>query len=132
MDDHTVTLTIPDELYQRLKWRSEATNQNLEALILKTISNGLYMEETGLPPEFAAALVAAEQSGNDADLRLAATPHSSNFQAAIEDLREQLKRPDISPLEKRKLEEILSSFEMREQFRSKAEDALKRRGRRLD
>ena len=129
---HRMALDISDELYQRLKWRAEATSQNLEALILKTISNGLYMEETDLPPELAAALVAFEQSDNDADLRLAATPHSPEFAAGMEDLRERLKRPDISPFEKRQLEEILHSFEAQEQFRSKAEEALKRRGRKLD
>ena len=127
-----LALDIPDELYQRLKWRAEATSQNLETLMLKALANGLYMEETDLPPEFAAALVAFEQSDNDADLRLAATPHSSEFAAAIEDLRERLKRPDIPPFEKRQLEEILHSFEAQEQFRSQAEEALKRRGRKLD
>ena len=123
----TITLEIPDDLYQRLKLRAAATNQPLEAQILKTISSGLYMEETDLPPEFAATLAALEADGDIEMLRIAATPNSPGLEAALQEMRERQNSPDVSPAEKRKLEEILYQYDIKEQFRSQAEALLRQR-----
>ncbi len=123
----TITLEIPDDLYQRLKLLAAVTNQTLEAQVQKVISSGIYMEETGLPPEFAAALVALEADGDIEMLRIAATPNSPRMEAALQEMRERQKSPDVSPAEKRKLDEIMYQYDMKERLRSKAAELLKQR-----
>ncbi len=127
MTHRTVTLDIPDDLYQRLELLAAAANQTLEAQMLKVISAGLHMEETGLPPEFAAILVGLQADGDIEMLRIAAQPNSPRMEAALQDMREQVKNPDMNPAAKRKMEEILYQYEMKDQLRQKAAELLKQR-----
>lgn len=127
MAHQTVTLEIPDDLYQRLKLLAAATNQTLEAQMLKVFSSGLSMEETGLPPEFASILVGLQADGDIELLRIAAQPNSPRMEAALQDMREQVKNPDMNPAAKRKMEEILYQYDMKERLRQQAAELLKQR-----
>ncbi len=127
MAHQTVTLDIPDDLYQRLNLLAASTNLTLEAQLLKVIASGLYMEESGLPPEFAAVLAGLQQGGDIEALRFAAQPNSPRLEAALQDMREQVKSPGMNPEAKRKMEEILYQYEMKERLRQKAAELLKQR-----
>jgi hypothetical protein len=127
MDNQTVTLTIPGDLYQRLELLAAASNITLEEQILKVISSGLYNEESGLPPEFAAVLASLEAGGDIEALRFAAQPNSPRMEAALQDMREQVKNPNMNPAARRKMEEILYQYEMKDQLRQKAAELLKQR-----
>jgi plasmid stability protein len=122
-----VQVNIPDDLYQRLKLRAAATLRTIEEQVVKTLEAGLYMEESDLPPEFAATLAALEASDDIELLRIAATPYSPRMTAALQEMRERQQRPDISDAEKRKIAEILYQYDMKELLRSKAEALLKQR-----
>lgn len=126
MTYRTITLNIPDGLYQRLAQRGGATNRTLEEQILKTLSSGLFVEEGELPPEFAAIIAELEASDDSELLQIAATPNSPRLEVALQDMRSRLKSPDISLDEKYKLEEILFQYDLKERVRSTAADRLKR------
>jgi plasmid stability protein len=120
---------IPDDLYQRLRLRAEATQRSLEEQLVKTLSAGLAVEESNLPPEFAATLAALEASDDMDLLRMAAAPNSPGLEAALQEMRARQNSPNVSPEEKRKIEEILYQYDMKERLRTRAAALLKQRSR---
>ena len=66
MSTATVTLALPDALYQRLKGAALATKQPLEEVMLRALSLGSPPSWDDVPPEFQLDLAGLENMDDDA------------------------------------------------------------------
>src|SRR4051812_16028299 len=66
MSNATVTLALPEELYQRLKGAALATKQPLEQVLLRALSLGSPPGWDDVPPEFQLDLAGLEKMDDEA------------------------------------------------------------------
>jgi plasmid stability protein len=123
-------VTIPDDLYQRLQRRAEARQRTVEAELAKTLATGLLIEEDQIPPDFAAIFTDFEATDDDALLQAAASPNSAQMEAALHEMRARQERADLSPAEKRALDNLLYQYNLASLMRFKAAALLRQRRRR--
>ena len=74
MANQSVTLSIPEDIYVRLKRRAEQTQRSVEAELLEVVAKELPMEDSVIPVELTVELAAIVQL-NDKVLWKAARSH---------------------------------------------------------
>ncbi len=126
-------VAIPDDLYQRLQRRAAARQRTVEAELAKTLATGLLIEEDQIPPDFAAIFTDFEETDDEALLLAAASPNSAQMEAALHEMRVRQERADLSPAEKRALDNLLYQYNLASLMRFKAAALLRQRhGRHID
>jgi hypothetical protein len=125
-------LSIPDDLYQRLKQRAEETQRTVEAQLVKTISAGLIVEEEELPTDITDALAALETADDEALWRAARSRVPLEMAREVQKLKRKQQRVNLTEAERQKLDELLHQYDLVMLIRAKAAALLKQHGHDVD
>lgn len=79
MSHTTVTLNIPDSIYQRLLQTAQATQQSLESVLLLVLQVGSPPDWQDVPSEFQAALAALDRLDDQALWQIEATSQKRRY-----------------------------------------------------
>lgn len=82
----TITLELPDQLHQRLLSTAQATQQTLEAVILRALTVGSPPDWTDVPEEYQSDLAALDRLDDKALLKIAHASKSSEDMARYDEL----------------------------------------------
>ncbi len=130
MDPQVVTLNLSESLYQTARRVAEATGKSLEAVLQASIAHALPPLDD-VPPDEAAELAALALL-DDADLwRIARTTLSTKEQAELHDLLDRQGAGDLTPAERRRLQELLEAYGRLTLRKAHAYLLLARRGYRV-
>jgi hypothetical protein len=127
MSDQTVTLSIPADIYDRLKRRADALGRSLQDEIVETLQASL--PEPDVLPSYLAEAVSPLSFYTDQELWQAARSRLPEADAAeLENLHHQRSRGGLSDTEQRRLAELLRRYERSVLVRAKAAELLQQRG----
>ena len=84
----TITLELPDQLHQRLLRTAQATQQSLEAVILRALTVGSPPAWNDAPEEYQSDLAALDRLDDNALLKIAQASKSSEDMARYDKLLE--------------------------------------------
>lgn len=127
----TVTLNIPENLYQQLRRQALANKQSVDELAQQTLSRFLpaMLEiEDDLPPKLQDELKAMEQLSNAALQSLASGQLGGKELDELEQLRESQKVRSLTDQEKQQQEKLLTLYDELLLRRSHAAVLLQARG----
>jgi plasmid stability protein len=122
----TLTLNIPDNLYQRLKERAEAAHRAIEEEVLTLVTTAIVDDE--IPSDIREAVVALSRL-NDEELCQAARSHLSKRDSKeIETLQFKRQREGLTETEKSRLSQLLHQYDKVFLVRAHALGLLHERG----
>lgn len=130
MSDNTVTLTIPDRLYRRLRLIAETTHRPIADILLESAAAMLPLAEadTDLPTPIADELTAMRVL-SDAALWQATEPTlTAEQQTRLSDLSRQRVERSLSPAEETELHQLLAEYDRSVLRRAQALALLSLRG----
>ncbi len=130
METTTVTIDIPERLYRRLQWVSEATNRAIPDVLIATTEAvfARNTDDTGLPDELADEL-AAMQLFSDQALWDATKPIlSTEQQERMRELSQEQQERVLSPVEQDELRGYVSAYDRAVLRRAQAFALLALRG----
>ena len=104
MSNATVTLALPDALYQRLKGAALATKQPLEQVLLHALSIGSPPSWDDVPPEFQLDLAGLEKMDDDALWAIARSRREPAEFVRYDELLEKNAGALLTPAERDELE----------------------------
>lgn len=96
----SITLQLPERLYQRLVSTAQATQQPLEAVILHALEVGSPPDWDDVPEEFQADLAALDRLDDNALWSIARGHHTSSNTARYDELLELNRENRLSDAEK--------------------------------
>jgi hypothetical protein len=102
----TVTLCLPDVLYQRLKDAAVATKQPLEQVMLRALNLGSPPSWDDVPPEFQVELAGLEKMDDDALWAIARSRRSPADFVRYDELLDQNAEGLLAPAEHDELERL--------------------------
>ncbi len=105
MSTATLTLALPDALYQRLERAAAATKQSLEDVVLHALRLGSPPAWEDVPPEFQVDLAALEKL-DDETLRKIATSRMSGDASRRDELLAANAEGGLSPAERVELQRL--------------------------
>lgn len=130
MDTKTVTLQIPEPLYERYKQWAEQSNRSIEEEVLEVVSASAPPE--GISPDLAKELEALKLLGDKALWNVAAKSHltarESQKVAQLNSKQQREGADSLSPEEVQTKNELLYQYERRMLIRARALLLLKQRG----
>jgi hypothetical protein len=106
MSTATVTLALPDALYQRLKGAALATKQPLEQVLLRALSLGSPPSWDDVPAEFQLDLAGLEKMDDDALWAIARARREPAEFARYDALLEENAAGRLTPAERDELEDL--------------------------
>jgi len=126
----TVTLTLPDKLYEPAERTAQATNQPLEAVLLTALQASLPPLE-GLPADMAAALLELEALGDEAlwEAMLETVPDQQ--QQELEDLLQRNQAGALTDIDSERLAALQHAADVVMLRKARAAVLLRFRGRRI-
>jgi len=130
----TVTLNIPENLYEQLRRQAQANKQSVDELAEQTLSRFLpaMLEiEDDLPPILQSELKAMEQLSDAALLSLASGQLGSKELEELEQLRESQNARPLTTEEQQRQEKLLTLYDELLLRRSHAAVLLQTRGHNL-
>ena len=128
MPAQTVTLTLPEPLYERAKETAQAVDRSLEQVLTQSIALSLPALETDLPPDVRSELVALPLLSDDELWAVARSRMDESKQAHLEDLAEAQKHRLLTPAEQSDLTRLMDEAERMMLRKSEAYRLLARRG----
>lgn len=128
MTDYSVTLTVPDYVYDRAKRVAEETAQPIEQVLRQHILEAFAEPLPKLPPDEAAELIALNQLSDDALRTIAREQLSADAQARLQVLMDSNNMGTISEAEYRELEALIERGQRLMVRKAEASAILTRRG----
>lgn len=127
MQAMTMTVQLPTELYQRLKYRAEQAQHSVETELVETVATALPSEDE-LPPELAEAVAQLALLDDEALQRMVRRPFPPEKAAQLEALH--LKRQDagLSQAEAQTAAKLARDYEHALFLRAQAMALLLQRG----
>jgi hypothetical protein len=127
---HTITLKLPDGLYEPIQRMAHATRQSLETMVLTALQTSLPSLE-GLDPAFTRALTELTELDNDAlwQVMLATVPHEQ--QAELNELLERNQAGALTSTECERLTQLQRAADLLMLRKARAAVLLRFRGQRL-
>jgi hypothetical protein len=104
----TVTLQIPDLIYQRLVNTAHATGRSLEEIMLHALKVGSPPDWDNVPDEFKANLAALDRLEDEALWKIATARKTAKEMAQYSELLERNQNGSLSQAEKLELVELRS------------------------
>jgi hypothetical protein len=99
----TVTLQVPDALYQRLVKTARVTKRSLEEVMIHALRVGSPPTWDDAPAEFQPDLAAMDQLDDESLWRIARSRKSQNEMVRYEELLDQSKRKALNDSERKEL-----------------------------
>jgi len=128
MSVRTVTLTLPEVLYERAREASRAVDRSLEQVLTQSIALALPALEIDLPPAVRSKLVALPLL-SDAELwTVARSAMDQAQQLRLEELAETQKYRPLTPAEQLELGQLMDDAEQVMLRKAEAYRLLARRG----
>ena len=133
MIDQSVTLLLPDRLYQRLRHTALATHRTLEEIMLRALEVGEPPVWDDVPPEFQADLAALDRLDDDAlwaiagERRTADDPLVAQYNAIVQHRSEG----DLSGAGEAQLDHLQYDLDLFMLRKAHAAALLRWRGRRI-
>ena len=124
---HSLTLSLPGSLYERLIRRAERTHRPVEVELLEAVATGMSVDED-LPAELAQAVSALPLLDDVALWRAAQSSLPSEVATRIEDLHLKRQFEGLSPNETQVLATLMRRYEQTVLVRAQATLLLKQRG----
>ena len=124
---HSLTLSLPGSLYERLIRRAERTQRPVEIELLEAVATGMSVDED-LPAELAQAVSALHLLDDAALWRAAKSPLPPEVAAQIEDLHLKRQFEGLTPNETQVLATLMRRYEQTALVRAQATLLLKQRG----
>jgi|SRR5579871_1197031 len=131
MTDHSVTLTVPDYVYDRARQIAEATSQPVEQVLRQHILESFSEPLPTLPPDEQAELLALSQLSDDALRTIAREQMAAEHQARMQVLMDQNNLGTISDADYRELEALVERGQRLMVRKAEASAILTRRGHRM-
>jgi hypothetical protein len=104
----TVTLQIPDLIYQRLVNTANATGRSLEEVMLHALKVGSPPDWDNVPDEFQADLAALDRLENEALWKIASAQKTSEEMARYNELLDRNQNGNLTSAEQLELMELRS------------------------
>lgn len=108
----TVTLQLPDSIYQRLVNTAVATGQSLEEVMLHALKVGSPPDWENAPDEFKADLAALDRLEDEALWRIATSRKTDAEMTRHYELLERNKEDGLSPVEQLELTDLRSQVDL--------------------
>jgi hypothetical protein len=131
MSTATVTLVLPDMLYQRLKGAALATKQPLEQVMLRALSLGSPPGWDDVPPEFQLDLARLEKMDDDALWVIARSRREPAEFVRYDELLERNAEGLLTPAERDELERLRAEADRFMLCKAHAVALLRWRGHRV-
>ncbi len=129
MSGRTITMTLPEVLYERVKLTAEASARSVEEVCAQSIALSLPELEADLPPEVQSHLAALSMLG-DAELENIAHSHlAAKHQEELETLAEVQKQRPLTAAEESSLAQLTVEAQHLMLCKAEAYRLLARRGR---
>lgn len=107
----TVTLQIPDPIYQRLVNTANATGRSLEEVMLHALKVGSPLDWDNVPDEFKTDLVALDRLEDEALWKIATARKTSEEMARYDELLDLNQNENLTQSEQLELIELRSQFD---------------------
>jgi hypothetical protein len=131
MTDYSVTLTVPDYIYDRARKIAEATAQPIEQVLRKQIVEALSEPLPRLPEDEVAELTALNQLSDDALWTIAREQMPVEVQARMQELMDRNSLGAIADDERQELETLVERGQRLMLRKAEASAILKLRGNRV-
>ncbi len=128
MTDYSVTLTVPDYVYNRARKIAEATAQPVEQVIRQQIEEAFAEPLPKLPPDEEAELAALGQLSDDALRTIAREQMPADLQLRMQGLMDRNNLGTITEAEHRELESLVERGNQLMLRKAEAGAILTRRG----
>lgn len=123
----TITLYLPDDLYQRVKDSAERAHRTIEEELLAAVST-IVSTSVSLPDDLAAAVADLSVLPDDAVWQAAQSRLSARESARLEALHLKRQREGLSESESQELSGLVARYERAMLVRAQATLLLKERG----
>lgn len=127
----TITLELPDQLHQRLLSTAQATQQTLEAVILRALTVGSPPDWTDVPEEYQSDLAALDRLDDKALLKIAQASKSSEDMARYDELLDLNSEGTLTDTEQVELQNLRQESERFMLCKAHAASILRWRGHQL-
>ncbi|MEM9485521.1 MAG: hypothetical protein AAGA83_17740 [Cyanobacteria bacterium P01_F01_bin.116] len=124
----TITLELPERLHQRLLNTAQATQQSLEAIILRALTIGSPPDWTDVPEEYQSDLAALDRLDNDALRQVAQANKSAEDMARYDELLDRNSDGTLADTEQLELLNLRKESERFMLCKSHAASILRWRG----
>ncbi len=131
MPAQTVTLTLPETLYERAKETAQAVDRSLELVLTQSIALSLPALETDLPPDVRSELVALPLLSDDELWTIARSIMDERQQDRLQYLAEAQKHRSLTLAEQSDLTQLMDEAERVMLRKAEAYRLLARRGYRV-
>jgi len=131
MTAQTITLHLPDRLYQRLSETADASQQSLDAIVLQSIRTGLPPSLDRVPERYRTDLQALNRMSDEMLWQIARSDIGADKAALYEELLEQNQRGELNTEDQARLSTLREEADMLMLRRSFAYALLRWRGHRI-
>lgn len=128
MPEHTITVTIPEALYERVKEAAEASSRSLEDVLRQSIALSLPALEADLPLAIRSELAALPLASDAALWVIAHSTLETEQQESLEQLAEQQKQRQLTTTEQATLAQLMQAAQHTMIRKAEAYRLLARRG----
>lgn len=131
MSTQSLTLTIPNPMYEQLKQRAQQSRRSVEEETLEALATAL-PTEGGLPAELCEALGSLNSLDDAALWEAARSQLFPNINVELEALHLKRGREELTDAESRRLDNLVRQYERHMLVRAQAAVLLKQRGHDLN
>jgi plasmid stability protein len=128
MKDYSITLELPDDVYEQLRQRAAAANRTVEEEIVALLEIAFPEEDEPLPAELEETLASMELLGNEALWTAAESRRPEEVAAEMEALQQKQEREGLTGAETQTLEQLAEEYERLRIIRNQALVLLRERG----
>ncbi len=128
MTDYSVTLMVPDYVYDRARKIAEATAQSVEQVIRRQIEEAFAEPRPKLPPDEETELAALSQLSDDTLRTIAREQMAAEFQMRMQELMDRNNLGTITEAEHQELETLVERGNRLILRKAEASVILTRRG----
>ena len=127
MSTQTITIHLPDALYERVRYTAQIQQRPIEKLLLDAVAAGTSLLDD-LPPELVDEMAALALLNDTALWRMARRTLSSGQQKRMDTLLQEKGRGRLLPQEQQILDQLLTEYERTVLTRAHAAVLLQQRG----
>jgi hypothetical protein len=128
MNDHTVTLPVPADIYDRASHIAQVTTQTIEAVLLQQLRNAFADPLPELAPDEQRELSALTLLSDEALWTIAREQMAGDKQARMQTLMEANTQGKLDPLQQTELESLVEQGQQLSMRKAKAAALLTERG----
>ena len=128
MSQQTVTVTLPEALYERVRETAAAMTRSVQEVLAESIALSLPPLERDLPPEIRSELGPLALSSDEELRKLSREPMAGDRQERLEALAERQKQEPLTDVERAELEDLMAQAQRFMLLRAEARRLLALRG----